>query len=325
MDTPRATLLLVDDERLNLEVLQDLLEPDYELLLAKSGEQALQRLRGEIRPDLILMDIMMPGMDGYEVLERLRADPATRDIPVIFVTAMGEVADEAKGLGKGAVDYITKPISLAIVQARVQTHLTLRRSLVAVQEMNLQLTAQNNRLEELNALLKNMAMQDGLTGIPNRRRFDQYLEQEWKRALREGSVLSLILIDIDFFKLYNDHYGHAAGDDCLKAVAQAMAGSMSRSVDLLARYGGEEFVCLLPGTSPEGLAEVGRKLRESVLALALEHTRSQVASQVTLSLGGASMIPTSDATPLTLVQAADERLYRAKTSGRNRVVCDLDG
>ncbi|MBF0179711.1 MAG: diguanylate cyclase [Magnetococcales bacterium] len=321
MERGRETVLLVDDERINLQVLQELLEPHYELLLAKSGAQALNRVRTVPPPDLILLDIMMPGVDGYQVLERLQKEPETREIPVIFITAMGEVADETRGLTLGAVDYITKPVSPPIVLARVRTHLALRRSMIALREMNATLAVRNAELAEMNTVLQNMAMLDGLTGIPNRRRFDQYLAQEWNRAMRERTFLSLILLDIDFFKPFNDHYGHAAGDECLKQVAQALAGAMSRTVDLLARYGGEEFVCLLPGTDPNGLEVVGHRLRESVRNRNLEHLHSRVAARVTISLGGASLIPLPELNPQSLIMAADERLYQAKAAGRDRLVC----
>ncbi|MBF0147578.1 MAG: diguanylate cyclase [Magnetococcales bacterium] len=321
MEENRMTLLLVDDEPFNLHLLQELLEPDYDLLLAKNGEQALQRVRTVPPPDLILLDIMMPGVDGYQVLERLQADPITQKIPVIFITAMGEVADEAKGLSLGAVDYISKPISLAIVEARVKTHLALRKSMVVLQELNAQLESKNDQLSKLNTILQNMAMRDGLTGIPNRRHFDQYLEQEWNRASRDQAHLSLILMDIDFFKPFNDHYGHAEGDECLKQVARALADAMPRSVDLLARYGGEEFVCVLPDTNLDGLIVVGNKLRETIHALGLPHHHSKVADHVTISMGGVSMIPSRDLLPASLVKAADDRLYRAKAAGRDRLVC----
>ncbi|MBF0271717.1 MAG: diguanylate cyclase [Magnetococcales bacterium] len=321
MEENRMTLLLVDDEPFNLHLLQELLEPDYDLLLAKNGEQALQRVRAVPPPDLILLDIMMPEVDGYQVLERLQADPTTQKIPVIFITAMGDVADEAKGLSLGAVDYISKPISLAIVEARVKTHLALRKSMVALQELNAQLESKNDQLSKLNTILQNMAMRDGLTGIPNRRHFDQYLEQEWNRASRDHADLSLILMDIDFFKPFNDHYGHAEGDECLKQVARALADAMPRSVDLLARYGGEEFVCVLPDTNLDGLIVVGNKLRETIHALGLPHHHSKVADHVTISMGGVSMIPSRDLPPASLVKAADDRLYQAKAAGRDRLVC----
>ncbi|MBF0126063.1 MAG: diguanylate cyclase [Magnetococcales bacterium] len=322
METTRETLMLVDDERFNLNVLKDLLEPDYDLLLARNGEQALQRvLSVTAPPDLILLDIMMPGMDGYQVLERLRENPVTEGVPVIFVTAMGEVGDETRGLALGAVDYITKPISPPIVQARIKTHLALKRSLWRQRTLNEELMEKNEQLRQLNAVLQNQALLDGLTGIPNRRHFDACLQQEWQRASRDQTALSLILMDIDFFKPYNDHYGHAAGDECLKQVAQALAGVMTRSIDLVARYGGEEFVCLLPGTDAEGVWVVGNKLRDRVHALGLPHEFSGVSRQVTISLGGMTLIPSPDLAPPHLIRCADERLYQAKARGRNRLVC----
>ncbi|MEO5363935.1 MAG: diguanylate cyclase [Magnetococcus sp. DMHC-8] len=328
MEEKQATLLIVDDERFNLHVLKDLLEPHYDLLLAKNGQQALQRVASSTPPDLVLLDIMMPDMDGYQVLQHLQANPATREIPVIFVTAMGEVADEARGLALGAVDYITKPVSPPIVRARIKTHLQLRHSVTHLQRLhhealllNEQLAAKTDQLLQLNAILQNMAMMDGLTGIPNRRHFDDYLQREWGRSLRGHSPLSLILMDIDFFKPFNDHYGHAAGDECLRQVAHALAHTMTRPIDLVARYGGEEFVCVLPGTDLEGLTVVGNRLRENVCALALTHHHSRVAKQVTISLGGVTMIPSREISPTALVQAADQRLYQAKEQGRNRLVC----
>ncbi len=321
MEGHKSTLLVVDDERFNLNILKDILEVDYDLLLAKSGEQAWQRASSDSPPDLILLDIMMPDMDGYQVLEKLKANAVTREIPVIFITAMGAEEDEARGLGLGAVDYITKPISAAIVRARVRTHLALRHSMREMAQLNAQLAQKNAELVRLNAILENMAMLDGLTGIPNRRHFDACLEQEWSRSVREQTPISLILMDIDFFKLFNDNYGHGAGDVCLQQVARTLAGAMTRPVDLMARYGGEEFVCLLPGTDLEGVATVGNKLRESIHALGLEHRYSKVAGHVTLSMGGVTLVPPRGSSPAILLKAADERLYEAKREGRDRLVC----
>ncbi|MBF0233236.1 MAG: diguanylate cyclase [Desulfamplus sp.] len=323
----RDTILIVDDERFNLNVLQDLLEPDYDIMVAKSGSQALKRASANPPPDLILLDIMMPGMDGYEVIERLKTDNTTRDIPVIFITAMGEATDEAKGLDLGAVDYITKPLSPPVVQARVRTQLKLKWSLERERQLNRKLSQlndvladKNEKLHELNEMFKNMASIDGLTGIPNRRRFDEFLDQEWQRSIRQQTPLSLIMVDIDFFKPYNDNYGHAAGDDCLKAVAQGLMNSIERKIDIIARYGGEEFVCVLPETSAEGARLVGERLRAGVISLHLPHAYSDADDQVTVSLGAATMTAEQGSRPETIIQMADERLYKAKDGGRNRLV-----
>ncbi len=229
----------------------------------------------------------------------------------------------------GAVDYIAKPFSPAVVQARVRTQIKLKWTLERERVLNRKLSSlndelaeKNDQLLELNKTLKDMATIDGLTGIPNRRRFDEYLEQEWNRSLRDKTPLSLILIDIDFFKPYNDNYGHTEGDECLKKVADALASSMTRSIDLMARYGGEEFVCVLPETEIPGLIQVGNRLRESVASLSLLHEHSQVAQHITVSLGGVTMVPTIESKPGDLIRLADERLYKAKDGGRNRLVAD---
>lgn len=303
MRGPRQTILIIDDTPVNIRILSELLVDNYEILFSTSGIDGLQRAQAD-RPDLILLDIMMPGMDGYEVCRRLKADPATEQIPVIFVTALGQEADEAKGLQIGAIDYITKPISPPIVKARVQNHLKLKR----YQDM-----------------LSDLALLDGLTGIPNRRRFDEALQLEWHRARRNNSSLSLLMIDIDFFKLYNDHYGHLAGDDCLRSVAHAMEQVMQRGGDLLARYGGEEFACILADTATDGARSVADRIIRSVVELAIPHVASPVAPHVTVSIGFCTIQPDSSHTCDQLVACADRNLYRAKQAGRNRVhVCSQD-
>lgn len=295
----REKILIVDDERFNITILVDLLGGDYDTIIAKNGEQALKRIQSATRPDIVLLDIMMPEMDGYEVCRRLKADPRTENIPVIFISALNQPGDEEKGLELGAVDYISKPFSPTLVKLRVRNHLRLKRQ---------------------SDILHNLALIDGLTGIPNRRRFDEYLGQQWRNAVTNNLPLSLIMMDIDFFKHYNDTYGHTAGDDCLRTVAQSLVDAVSRETDLVARYGGEEFVCLLPDTDAEGAAKIGAQLREAVLALEAPHDQSQVAPHVTLSLGAATMVPNPDETPTSLVEQADKLLYSAKQQGRNRLL-----
>ncbi|MBF0096986.1 MAG: diguanylate cyclase [Magnetococcales bacterium] len=327
MNGPKSTLLIVDDERFNLNVLTELLEPEYEILLAKSGRQALQRASSGMPPDLILLDVMMPEMDGFQVLQHLKLNPVTCEIPVIFVTAVNEVEAEARGLALGAVDYITKPISAPIVQARIRTHLSLRRGILreqalnsALQQLNSRLLERNEQLQMLNMTLKNLAMVDGLTGIANRRRFDDFVQQEWNRSRRGQEWMSMILMDIDYFKPFNDHYGHTAGDLCLKQVAQGLASALPRAADLIARYGGEEFVCVMPGTPGEGLIQVGNRLQAAVRALGLPHDHSKIAKHVTISLGGISLVPKEEWLVEDMIRRADEQLYRAKEAGRNRLM-----
>lgn len=292
-------ILIVDDERYNIKVLTDLLREDHKIMAAKTGEQALNAAQGPNQPDLILLDIMMQGLDGYEVCKRLKADSRTMHIPVIFITALDTSDDEAKGFEVGAVDYITKPFKPVIVKARVRTHIQLKRK---------------------TDLLDRMALLDGLTGIPNRRSFDVTLEKEISRAARSKSFLSLIFMDIDFFKKYNDHYGHVAGDSCLRQVAKAVEGVKKRGADFAARYGGEEFAMILPGSDMEGAMQLAEDVRCAVAALNIQHNSSDVAEYVSLSLGVATILPDQKMSPVDLIKAADKALYQAKTNGRNCVV-----
>ncbi|TWA90845.1 response regulator receiver modulated diguanylate cyclase [Azospirillum brasilense] len=297
MTDARSKILVVDDIPSNVHVLSRILKDDHDIYFATDGAKALELAQSRL-PDLVLLDIMMPGMDGYEVCSRLKADPITRDIPVIFISAKSEVEDETYGLEVGAIDFISKPISPPIVKARVRNHLLLKRQ---------------------TDLLRTLSFADGLTGIANRRRFDEVLLREWRRCARVQLPLSLIMLDVDQFKPYNDHYGHQAGDECLRAVAQLLAGQMMRPGDLIARYGGEEFVCLLPETDEDGAVQVAERLRGTVADRRLPHAVSHVADHVTISLGVATAQPMLDNTPDRLTQLADGLLYEAKRAGRNRV------
>jgi diguanylate cyclase (GGDEF)-like protein len=292
----RSTILVVDDLPVNIEVLVENLAGDYDVLCATSGKEALELAQSE-RPDLILLDVRMPGMDGYQVCARLKSDPATSATPIIFITAMSQEEDEQTGLDIGAIDYITKPFKPHIVRARVRNHLELKR---------------------YHDLLEGLSMRDGLTGVANRRHFDQCMEKEWRRALRSGMPISVIMIDIDLFKHYNDACGHLAGDDCLRKVAGALAAGAARPADLLARYGGEEFACILPETDLHGACVVAENLRQRVIDLAIPHPSSTVAGCVTVSLGVSTRIPTAETGPQKLLKTADSYLYQAKKAGRNQ-------
>ncbi|MBF0416194.1 MAG: diguanylate cyclase [Magnetococcales bacterium] len=293
----QSKILIVDDEYFNIESLVGLLKTTYKIMVAKNGEQALRALQGDALPDLILLDIIMPGMDGFEVLRRLKENPHTREIPVIFLTSKNDIESESQGLYLGAVDYISKPFHTTIVHARIRTHLGLKRKM---------------------ALLEKMVSLDGLTEIPNRRSFDSAKKREWDRAMRAGEPISLIMMDVDQFKQYNDHYGHSGGDVCLQSVARALFNCMHRPGDMVARYGGEEFVAILANTGPEGAERVAEQLRQAVVALQMPHASSTVATHVTISLGVATTLPTPVATPEQLQEAADQMLYEAKRQGRNR-------
>lgn len=293
----RPKLLVVDDQPINIRIINELFRADCDLHMATHGEQAIA-VSKTLQPDLILLDIMMDGMDGLEVCRRLKLDPATADIPVIFITAKREEDDEALGLELGAVDYISKPLNSAIVRARVKTHLTLKLQ---------------------NDYLKGLASLDGLTGIPNRRAFDVRLAQAWSQACREGGTLSLMMIDIDYFKRYNDHLGHVQGDECLRQVAKAIAQSVNRPYDMAARFGGEEFACVLPETTLQGALILAEKIQARIRQLANAHPGSEVSEWVSLSIGVASLQPSIDREPSELIALADQQLYQAKHNGRNQI------
>jgi diguanylate cyclase (GGDEF)-like protein len=289
-------ILVVDDAMENIQILNGALQGEHEVLFAKNGAKALELAR-TLRPDLILLDAVMPGMDGYAVCAALAAAADTRDIPVIFVTALNTPQHETRALAAGAADFITKPVNAAVVRARVRTHLTIKRQSDA---------------------LRALTLTDGLTGVANRRAFDQRLDAEWRRCERANLPIALILVDVDHFKIYNDHYGHQAGDACLVQVGSAMRRAAGRAQDLVARYGGEEFAILLPQLSAHGAEGVAARLCAELAQMAIPHAGSATAPQVTVSMGIAGMAPGGDATPAALVQAADAVLYQAKAEGRNR-------
>jgi len=289
-------ILIVDDAVENVQMLNAVLGEEHELLFALNGPRALQLVH-EQRPDLILLDAVMPGMDGYEICAALHATPEVRDIPIIFVTALATPEDETRALEAGAVDFITKPFNMSVVKARVRTHLTLKRQSDAMRELTLT---------------------DALTGIANRRSFNDAVDSEWRRCSRAASPISVIMIDIDHFKNYNDAYGHQAGDACLKAVADAMRHCAGRSPDMLARYGGEEFVILLPNVAAQGAKTVAQRILHEVRLLAIPHRMSTVGEFVTVSIGAATVAPGDGGNPEALIRAADRLLYQAKETGRDR-------
>lgn len=294
----KSTILIVDDTPMNINVLFESLKNDYDIRIANRGDKALQICRSDSKPDLILLDIMMPGMDGYEVCRQLKNDPYTSSIPIIFITAKNEAEDEMMGLDLGAVDYITKPFNLKIVQARIRTHL---------------------RISQQSRLLEEYAYIDALTQIPNRRQFNTRYDEEWRRALRNHTHLSMCMIDIDYFKGYNDTLGHGAGDICLQKVATAINESVSRAGEIAARYGGEEFAVILPHCDENQCRQTAEKIREAVESLKIAHPTSIVSSYVTISIGCATHKPSVKEKSDQLQKDSDAALYRAKENGRNRV------
>jgi diguanylate cyclase (GGDEF)-like protein len=307
----KPSILVVDDNPAMIQLMASVLAQTGRVRFAMTGRDALAQMRDDL-PDLVLLDAEMPGMNGFELCAILRADARLAEVPVIFVTAHDSDEYELRGLEAGAVDFISKPISRPLLLARVRTHL---------------------RLKALSDELKRLASIDGLTKIANRRCFEQEFEREWLRARRTGAPLSLLLVDVDHFKLYNDRYGHPAGDECLRAVAAALDGVAVRPADLVARYGGEEFVLLLPDTPAVGADHVAVRALEAVAALHLAHAAAPERDEVAISIGVACLsgsIPTStrDADGgvdrMGLLRAADDALYSAKRGGRAQAWrCDV--
>ncbi len=298
-------ILIVDDSIIILKALMDILSADYEIVTLADGLETLHTAK-RIKPALILLDIIMPKTNGFNVIAELKADQETENIPVIFITGLNDEVNEERGFEAGAVDYITKPFRPRTVRARVRTHVSL--------------FLYQKRIEA-------MMVTDGLTGVLNRRGYGEALERLWKQAYRDKKLFSMLMIDIDFFKLYNDFYGHQSGDKILVAVAQAIKGSASRPSDVSARYGGEEFAVLLPNTNEEGCRVIANKILDSVRSLGIRHERSKVADFITVSIGGTTAIPGEHIGFDDFVKIADVMLYRAKNNGRNMFCwsdCDLN-
>jgi diguanylate cyclase (GGDEF)-like protein len=296
---PQHRVLIVDDMPQNIQFLAETLSEEYEVIIATSGEQALEMVSAEEQPDIVLLDIMLPDMDGYEVCRQLKRDESTQHIPVIFVTAKDDAADEERGLNLGAVDYISKPYHLPIVKARVRTHLLLKLK---------------------TDLLSQLTATDEVTGIANRRAFNTTFAREIARAKRDELGLSLLLIDIDSFKAFNDTYGHRAGDECLRAVAEVMSLELKRPADLIARFGGEEFAVVLPAADKDEAFAVAENIRNAVSLLNIESKNALGEKHLTVSVGCATGNPLKcpDDFSRALIDAADKQLYLAKAHGRNQ-------
>lgn len=295
-DGKKSKILIVDDHPINIQVLYQAFSADYDVCMAISGKQALDVSHSQ-HPDLILLDVEMPDMNGFEVCEKLKASADTWDIPIIFVTAHIDEETETRCFNEGAVDFISKPINRNTVRARVKTHLLLKSQ---------------------SDLLRQLVYLDGLTKVHNRRYFDERLEIEWKLANRNQTPLSLIMIDVDFFKKYNDLYGHQAGDNCLQQVAKIISDTLKRPTDLVARYGGEEFVCLLPDTLLTGAMSIAEDIRVRILAHNIPHVGSTIYPFVSISLGVCCKEAPSVGMAATFLHQADIQLYLAKDKGRNQ-------
>lgn len=307
-----ALILIVDDDLFMRKILVRYLEREnYQVVEAADGMEAL-KIYQERQPDIILLDAMMPILDGFECCARLQKLPDGDHTPVLIITALEDRESVDRAYEVGASDYVTKPIHWAVLRQRV-------RRLLEQANLRQQLEAANRRLAVVVKELQRLVSIDGLTQVANRRCLDEYLEQECKRSSREQIPISLVLCDIDFFKNYNDNYGHQEGDLCLQAVAQAISEATNRPADLVARYGGEEFAIVLPNTDREGGMSVAMKAAEIVRSLELIHEHSQVASYVTISCGVATLVPHHNFQAINLLKAADRALYLAKADGRNCV------
>jgi len=295
-DNVRNSILIVDDEALNHKYLTHILGKDYDLYSAKDGFNGLKTAR-EALPDVILLDIIMPVMNGYEVLTALKSAPETRDIPVIFITGLNSSEDEEKGLTFDAADYISKPFSSEIVKLRIRNQIKIV-----------------NQIRTINSL----SSTDKLTGIPNRRGFDNHISREVGRTTREGLPLSVLLIDVDNFKMYNDMYGHQQGDVALQTVASTLSGSLQRSTDYVARWGGEEFIVVLSNTDMEGAMLVAERLRECIEQTPIPLVKGEV-TYITISVGVNTSLPKRKFKLEEFIAGADKALYEAKRNGRNKV------
>lgn len=323
-EAEETTILIVDDSSINLRLAVDYLEArNFVVLVAQDGESGLQRAK-YARPQMILLDVLLPGMDGFETCRQLKADPQTKDIPIIFMTALTDTQDKVKGFAVGAVDYITKPIQQEELLARINTHLRVQALTRQLQKQNellqqqaIELQVARQKAETACSELLRLVNLDGLTEIANRRCFDQHLSQEWRRLAREQAPLSLVLCDIDYFKSYNDFYGHQAGDKCLKQIAQLIARIAKRPADLVARYGGEEFAVILPNTDAQGAVLVAKLICSGIERLSIPHAKSRVSTVVTASVGISTQVPHHDTSVASLITAADRSLYTAKKQGRN--------
>ena len=323
---PQETILLVDDSTDNLRLLSTMLQAQgYRVKKSISGEFALQSLE-VIEPDLILLDVNMPGMNGYEVCETLKRQKKYQAIPIIFISAADEILNKVKAFQLGAIDYITKPFQLEEVLIRVENQLNQKRLYQQLQQHNALLKTEiderlriEKALTEANQKLKLLASLDGLTGIANRRRFDEYIAAEWQRCLRGSFLLSLILIDVDFFHCYNEAYGHLMGDDCLKKVATILTNVSQRATDLPARYGGEEFVIVLPHTSQMGARTIAEEIQKAIAEQRIPHRKSSVSKYLTISIGVATTIPDHESGMPDFINLADQALFKAKKLGRDRI------
>lgn len=321
----RFDVLIVDDKEANRNLLSRRLKRQgYRVSMVADGRQALELLEAQ-NCDLLLLDILMPAMNGYELLSQLKQHELWCDIPVIMIAALNEIDSVVKCIELGAEDYVTKPFNPILLQARISA--CLEKKYLRDQERHYlkQLAQAHAEILRKNHQLEQMANLDGLTQVANRRHFDAQIRSEWQRLQAEQQPLSLIFLDVDYFKRYNDYYGHLSGDDCLRTIAQTIAQTITQVTSqpnrLVARYGGEEFAILLPHLPLAVAQSIAETICQAVRNLAIAHQPSDVGDSVTASLGVASLIPQVIQSPDVLMDLADRALYRAKHQGRNQVCC----
>lgn len=297
-------ILVIDDDPVARMQLSLCLEGEgYQIVEAEDGSEGLAAYR-RLQPDMVLLDALMPAVDGFECCTQLQALSQGDHIPILMITGLDDQDSVDRAFAVGAADYVTKPVHWAVLRQRVRR---------LIQQAQLQ-----QQLEAANQELRRLALMDGLTQVANRRQFDELLDQAWQHCLAEQVPLSLLLCDIDCFKLYNDTYGHPAGDRCLRQVAQAIQMTLTQPTDLVARYGGEEFALLLPNSNLEIALHAAHRVHANLRKLAIPHLNSQISPFVTLSIGLATVVPSANATTEALISAADQALYQAKHEGRNR-------
>ncbi len=323
----KIDILIVDDRLENLIALEGLLDnTELNIVKASSGNEALGLVL-EYDFAIVLLDVQMPEMDGYETAKLMRGIRRSKNVPIIFLTAISsEQKHLLRGYEAGAVDFLFKPIEPNILMSKVKIFLELYNQKRLINEQALELKQKidelllvKKELEKTNSILQDLSSIDGLTGIPNRRCFDEFVDREWKIAVRKSAPLSIIMIDIDHFKAYNDNYGHQAGDECLKQIGKVLKESVTRPEDLVARYGGEEFIAVLADTDINGAMIVAERIRSKVKALNMPHETSSIAKIVTVSMGIAGGVPNRDSLSGSFITMADKALYQAKRNGRNQI------
>jgi two-component system chemotaxis family response regulator WspR len=325
LERHKITVLLIDDQAMIAEAIRRALidEDDIEFHYCPNPTEAIN-LASEINTTVILQDLVMPNIDGLMMVRYFRVNKASSKIPIIVLSTNEDATFKSEAFKLGANDYLVKlPDKIELI-ARIRYHSQAYINQIERDEAFKALEKSQEQLASANLALQKLSSIDGLTGIANRRSFDETLKKEWNRALRYEQPIGLIMLDIDFFKLYNDNYGHQGGDECLKNVANLLSSVIQRETDFLARYGGEEFSVILPDTDLKNSVKIAEDMRLALGALRIEHAKSKISNFVSISLGVAAVVPKKDTEPELLITAADQALYRAKADGRDRVKSDLN-